>query len=248
MTDIQGQKFLDKPFVLPAILLGIGLFLSAVAVSYTLYAIRGLDNTLSVTGSAKQDVKADSAKWTVQVFRSVSEEGVSAAYGQVGRDADAVKAYFAQAGIPAESITVTTVVADQDWSYNQNGGPKHYNVHEDITIQSGDVEKIQGLSQNITALVAKGVSIMPQQPQYFVSTLPDLRIQLLGQAIADAKARAQSIAGTAGAGVGRLKSASSGVVQVLAPNATNVEDYGSYDTSTIDKEVMVTARATFLVR
>ncbi|HVU79859.1 MAG TPA: SIMPL domain-containing protein [Candidatus Paceibacterota bacterium] len=248
MAGAEDERFFDKPFVLPAIVLGIGIILSAAVVSYTLYAMRSLDNTLSVTGSAKQDVKADSAKWTVQVYRGVSEEGVSAAYGQVARDADAVKAYFAQAGIPEADISVTTVVADQDWSYNQNGGPKRYNVHEDITIQSDDVEKIRGLSQNIGALAAKGLSIMPQQPQYFVSTLPELRVQLLGAAIADAKARAQSIAGTAGAGVGRLKSASSGVVQVLAPNATNVEDYGSYDTSTIDKEVMVTARATFLVR
>jgi hypothetical protein len=70
----------------------------------------------------------------------------------------------------------------------------------------------------------------------------------LGQAIADAKARAVEIAKSGGASIGKLKSASSGVVQVMAPNSTNVEDYGSYDTSTIDKEVSVTARAAFVVR
>jgi hypothetical protein len=48
--------------------------------------------------------------------------------------------------------------------------------------------------------------------------------------------------------VGRLKSASSGVVQVLAPNSIDVSDYGSYDLQTIDKEVMLTARAVFFVR
>jgi hypothetical protein len=70
----------------------------------------------------------------------------------------------------------------------------------------------------------------------------------LGEAITDAKARAEEIAKSGGAKVGKLMSASSGVVQVLAPNSTNVEDYGSYDTSTIQKEVSVTARASFGVR
>jgi hypothetical protein len=35
---------------------------------------------------------------------------------------------------------------------------------------------------------------------------------------------------------------------LLLANSTSVEDYGSYDTSTIEKEVSVTARATFYVR
>ena len=57
-----------------------------------------------------------------------------------------------------------------------------------------------------------------------------------------------SIASSTGQTVGKLKSASSGVVQVMQPNSTDVSDYGSYDTSTIEKEVSVTARAVFFVR
>ncbi len=241
------EKFFDKPFVLPAILLAVGIFAAAAAVSYTLYAIRALDNTLSVTGSAKQQVTADTAKWTIGVYRSVYEEEVTRAYTQVARDADVVRAYFKQAGIDVKNITTNTIAADQDWSSGQNGAPKRYNVHQEITIESSDVTKIQGLSQNIAALANKGISITPQQPQYYVSSLPNLRVSLLGQAIADARARAKEIAKSGGGSVGKLKSASSGVVQVLAPNSTNVDDYGSYDTSTIEKEVSVTARATFLV-
>ena len=71
---------------------------------------------------------------------------------------------------------------------------------------------------------------------------------LIGKAVTDAKARATEIAKSVGQSVGRLQSASSGVVQVMAPNSTDVADYGSYDTSTIDKQVMVTAKATFVVR
>ena len=71
---------------------------------------------------------------------------------------------------------------------------------------------------------------------------------LIGKAVQDAKARAESIAKSTGQSVGALKSASSGVVQVMAPNSVDISDYGSYDTSTIDKQIMVTARATFFLK
>lgn len=243
------ESFFDRDFVWPAIVLGFAIFLSAIAVSYTMYSIRGFDSTLAVIGSAKESVKADRAKWTVQISRSTLETGLTASYTQVARDVETTKAYFKNAGMRDADITITTVVADQDWSYNKSSGePARYNVHQEVTVQSNDVEKIQTLSQNIAALTAKGVSVMPRQPEYYVSNLPEMRVRLLGQAIADAKARAESIAKSGGTSVGALKSAASGIVQVLAPNSTSVEDYGSYDTSTIEKEVSVTARATFYVR
>jgi hypothetical protein len=244
----QGERFFDREFVWPAILLGLFFFLSACIASYTFYSVRALDNTFSVTGSAKESVKADTAKWTIQVYRTAFESDLTSSYARVSTDLGTVKNYFVQAGIPAESITIKTITADQDWSYSSQGGPVRYRVHQDIIIESKDVEKIAGLAQGINQLLARGVLISINQPEYYVSTLPDLRVSLLGKAIADAKARAQSIAQSGGSSVGSLKSAASGIVQVLPPNSTNVEDYGSYDTSTIEKEVSVTVRATFYVK
>lgn len=242
------DRLIDRPFVLPMLVLGFCIFVTGAIFSWAFYSARAAEGTLSVTGSAKQSVKADTAKWTVSVYRLAFQEGLQGAYAGVASDAAAVSAYFKQQGIPAEDITTNTVVADQDWSYSNNGGPTRYNVHQEVTIQSKDVEKIQGLAQSVNTLINRGYSVSPRQPEYYVSTLPDLRVSLLGQAVADAKARAQEIAKSGGASVGAIQSASSGVVQVLAPNSTSVEDYGSYDTSTIEKEVSVTARVTFLVR
>lgn len=242
------QKFLDRPFVTPSFILGVGFILAAAVVSYALYSIRALDNTLSVTGSAKQEVTADTAKWTIQVYRTVFQEGVQGAYSQVAQDSAAVKAYFKTAGIAEEDMTSNTITSDQDWSYSNNGGPSRYMVHQEITITSKDVEKIQALSQGVSTLINRGYTISPRQPEFYVSNLPELRVSLLGEAIKDAKVRANEIAKSGGSSVGKLRGASSGVVQVMAPNSTNVDDYGSYDTSTIKKEVSVTARATFLVK
>lgn len=242
------ERFIDRPFVLPMVVLGACVFAAAALFSWAFYAARAGQETISVTGSAKVQVTADLAKWTVEVYRLTFQDGVSAAYGQVSREADAVKNYFVAAGIPAEAIKTNTTVSDQDWSYNPNGGPPRYRVHQEVTIELGDVEKVRSLAQNVTGLISRGYQVSPRQPEYYISTLPQLRIELLGKAVEDAKARAAEIAKSGGASVGSISSASSGVVQVLAPNSTSIEDYGSYDTSTVEKEVSVTARATFFVR
>jgi len=64
----------------------------------------------------------------------------------------------------------------------------------------------------------------------------------------DAQNRATSISKTTGQKVGSLKSATMGVVQVTQPNSVDISDYGNYDVSTIEKEVMITVRASFSLK
>lgn len=241
------EKLFDRPFVFPALILACSFVLAASIAAYAVYAIRGFDSTLSTTGSATELVKADTAKWRISIYRSAPQSGIPGAYAQIAKDIDVVKAHFTTNTIAAEKIIVGATVSDQIYN-NDSNAPQLFNVHAEMTIESNDVDKVEELSHRIGVLLAKGVQVSPQQPEYYVSTLPELRITLLGKAIADAKARAVQLAKNGDTAVGALKSASSGVVQVLAPNSTNVEDYGSYDTTTIQKQVMVTTRATFYAR
>jgi hypothetical protein len=237
----------DKQLVWAAGVLGVAVFLSALVVTSTLYKIRSLDNTFSVTGSAKQSVKADHAKLTVQVTRSAFEGSVPEMYAKVEADAKIVAAYFEKAGIEKDHIIRGTVFVDQEYSNDANA-PRRYTLREGITIDSGDVQKIDAVAHSMGSLVNQGITLNPSQPEYFISNLPELRVSLLGEALKDARARAAEIAQSANTSVGALKSAASGVVQVSAPNSIDVSDYGNYDTSSMDKDVMVTVRATFLVQ
>jgi hypothetical protein len=72
-----------------------------------------------------------------------------------------------------------------------------------------------------------------------------MRVALLSSAIKDAGARAAAIAKESGRSVGTLRSASGGVVQVLPQGGVDISDYGTYDTQSKQKEVMVTIRAMF---
>ena len=84
--------------------------------------------------------------------------------------------------------------------------------------------------------------------EYYYSKLPEARVELLANAVADSKARAEQLAKAGGKAIGPLQSASSGVVQVMAPNSVEVSDYGMYDTSSINKEIMVTVKASFEIK
>ncbi len=232
----------------PALVLGGAIVLAAIVAAYALYGVHALSNTLTVTGSATATSSADIGKLSVSVSRSASEGNISQVQNQVGTDADAVVAFFAKNGVAASSVNTSAIAVDQDYSDAKNGAPIRYNIHEQIEVESHNPHLVERLSKDVSSLSSRGIFVSVMQPQYYISNLPELRVSLIGNAVKDAKARAAEIAHSVGQDVGRLQSAASGVVQVMAPNSTDVSDYGSYDTSTIDKVVMVTAKATFLVR
>lgn len=240
------MKFETSP-IAPATIIGLCLMGASAIGAYTFYRVHTLDNTLSVTGSATQEATADSAKWTVSISRSGYETALSETQSRVSADARAVSDFFAKKGIAADKVTTSPVFVDREYSSDQNA-PLRYMVRADITIESDKPELVEQLTKDIGSLAARGIVVSSQMPQYYISNLPELRVALIGKAVQDAKARAEEIAKSTSRKVGALQSASGGVVQVLSSNSVDISDYGNYDTSTIDKKVMVTARATFYLR
>ena len=242
------RKIFNLPLLVPSLVVALSLFFGLwILGSYI--SNRG-DSTIAVTGSALQNIKADQSTWRIEVRRTAYSTNTAAAYAQVAKDATIVAGYFTSQQLASSTVTESVISTDENYSQDPNA-PKTYSVHESVVIQTTDVDAIDKLSRELGSLTSKvsiDTLISPAQPEYYVSSLPQLRISLAGQAVKDAKARAVEIATSGGTSVGALKSASSGVVQVLAPNSTSVEDYGSYDTSTIQKQVMVTARAVFYVK
>lgn len=230
-----------------AVVLGVALVLSSIIAASAFVASRSLGNTLSATGSAKQRVSADTAKWVVRAERITTPDAVAAAYTQVANDTARIKKYLTQAGVPASEIT-TQPVAVEDYYGPGYDNTRRVAVRQSVIVQSKDVTRVQSVAQNTIVLAQQGVQFVPMPPEYLVSTLPELRIALLGEAVKDAQKRAGEIAKATGQRIGKLTTSSSGVVQVLAPDSIDVSDYGSYDTSSVEKDVMVTVRGTFVLK
>jgi hypothetical protein len=169
---------------------------------------------------------------------------------EVGADVDAVSAYLTKGGIPASALTLGAVstYANEEWQNGNNTGRiLSYRASRDITVRTTDVQLVYKLSQGIGSLLQSGVNVNNYGPQYYISTLPDLRPQLLEEAMLDAKTRAVAITKAVGGSVGAVQSVKSGVFQVTTPDSTMVSDGGAYDTSTIEKTVTSTVSVTFAV-
>ena len=245
MNDLK--KVSVNPMVVAAGVLALSLIFATLIGSWTLYTVRTFDNNLSVTGSAKTSVQADSVKWSSTISRTVLESQLQSGYSQIAKDAVLVQNFLKNQGIDESAVTITPVISNQVYD-NSGNAPRQYTLNQTFLVQSTDVQKITDLAKNTQAITSQGVIFSTNSPEYYYSKLADLRVSLLADAIRDAKARATVIAQSSGTQVGALKSASTGVVQVLAPNSVEVSDYGQYDTSSIAKDVMVTVRATFVVK
>ena len=202
-------------------------------------------DVLSVTGSSKMSVTSDQAKLTLSIRRVVTTKTLASGYTGVASDLQLATDLLTKAGVATTDVVTSPVSMNQIYDNSTAGAEAHYELVQTVTVQSTDVAKITELSKKVPDLATQGAIVSIASLEYYYSKLPDLRVSLLADAVKDAKARAEKIAEGTGRAVGAVESASSGVVQVLPPNSVEVSDYGSYDTSSVQKDVMVTVKASF---
>lgn len=234
----------NKTVIFSSLILGLSLIIGAALVSGTIFSIKKLNDTLSVTGSTKQQITSDQVKWRSSFSRNAEASNLQAGYAQMKNDEKAVLKFLKDGGVSEDKITVSPVTMMEVYKPNYYD-QKEYALTQNVVVSSMEVDKITSLSKNVQPLVDKGVIFSTQAVEYYISKLPELRVSLLSAAMKDAKERAEKIAESAGKKVGAVQSADMGVVQVMSVNSVEVSDYGAYDTSNIEKEVMVTVKAVF---
>jgi len=226
--------------VIIALALGVGL--TQVGTGFATRA----GNGITVTGSAKTSAVADNAVWTLSV--SLSSPTVGAAVKKVDADVAALSSYLTQGGIAADALTlgaVSTYANEEYVNGNSTGRILSYRASRDVTVRTKDVQLVSKLSQGIGSLLGTGINVNNYGPQYYISNLPELRPELMSEAMKDAKLRAESLTKAVGGSLGSLANVKAGPIQITTPDSTMTADYGAYDTSTINKTVSATVSVTF---
>jgi hypothetical protein len=209
------------------------------------FASRSSDG-ITVTGSAKTTATADNAVWVLNV--SLSSPTVVTAVKKVDADVAALSKYLTAGGIPADGLTlgaVATFANEEFVNGNTTGRILSYRATREVTVRSTDVQLISKLSQGIGTLLATGINANNYGPQYYISNLPELRPQLMAEAMKDAKVRAEALTKAVGGNIGSLVNVKAGPIQITTPDSTMTADYGAYDTTTIEKTVTATVSVTF---
>lgn len=227
--------------------LAIGMVASAAIASLTFAKVKMLDNTLSVTGSARQHVTSDMVKWSSSFSRVAPLDGIEGGYSQMKKDEDAVKMFLRLKGVKDEEMTISPVLMSENYR-QYDTAPRAFTLRQTVEVRSDEVQKITAIAKDLQTIINQGILFSSDNLEYTYSKLAELRVSMLSDAVKDAQARAMKIAESTGTRVGAVHSASMGVVQVLSAGSTEVLDYGSYDTQSIDKEVMVTVKTAFGLR
>lgn len=228
------------------IAIAIGLFLSAFVFGWFISSSASNDS-ITVTGSAKKRIKSDLVVWKAGV--SYQAATVADAYRSVSSDIPRIKEYLISKGIPESEMTVSAITTTTVRNTNQYGGETGeitgYTLAQEIFVRSKDVDKIAVIARESTELINQGIVIQSSNPQFYYTALGNLKVEMLGEAAKDAKSRAEQIAASTGDSVGAVRSAKMGVLQITAPDSTDVSDYGIYDTTSIEKDITAVVNITF---
>jgi hypothetical protein len=244
---MQLRKLFDYsvPVVSAATVLSLGAILVALIGAYTAYDIKLSRDSVEVTGSAKESVVADNARWVINLDTKTGINEQQVGYVRLDKAMTKIVSYLESQGFT--DYETPAVTSYPNFTYPQYGEPiiTGFSVSRQIIVRSDNIDSISQLANNIEPFTGSDYNVTTQALELTYSKLDEMRVKLLSEAIKDAKARAEAIASESERKVGVLRNASGGVVQVLPQGGVEISDYGSYDTQSKNKEVMVTVRATF---
>lgn len=239
-----------------AIALALGVVIAASIGAWAFVHVKNRDQTIVVTGSARRRIKSDMIIWRTGVTANAPK--LADAYQALTRDVARVKAYLISKGVPEDQIIISSITtktvrkASKQSGEGEGGGElagdiAGYSLEQDLQIRSPEVEKITKISREVTELMNQGLLLESFAPEYIYTKLGDLKIEMLGEAARDAKARAQQIASSTGNQVGGLRAAEMGVLQITPPDSSEVSGYGVNDTSSLEKDITAVVHMTFSI-
>lgn len=206
--------------------------------------------TVTVKGYAERKIVSDFAVWRGSF--GVADVNLVSAYSKIEDDLKKVLAYLENNGIKKESVAISSVNLITQYKVTAEGAQTNqiegYNLSQTVTVRSENIDQLDRLSRESTELIKNNIGFTSQAPEYYYTKIDDLKIEMLGEAAADAKARALKLAQSTGSQVGALRSAQQGVFQITPENSTSVSDYGEYDVSSIRKSIKAIVTMQFSIQ
>jgi hypothetical protein len=248
LSTLQGLPSLLRrtpPLVFAMAVLSAGL----IGASWVLVkGIRSATNAITVTGASTERIRSDFVDWSVEVKQSGASQPL--AYQALQPAVQQTLAFLAGQGIRTEEVELEAVKSEREDIRDPRTGELRstiWTARQTIQIGSADVDRVARISREIGRLIGEGVPLTINPPAYTYTRLAEKRVDMLAKATRDARSRARAIAAEAGGHVGPVTNVDTGIFQITAPNSTESSDSGSYDTSTIDKDITAVMAVTFRV-
>lgn len=219
------------------------------------FRVKAPRDTIRVTGSATKRIVSDLIAWDATIRHTAERQ--ADAYRAVRADVDATLTYLKEQGIDESDIRVSsaTVHAFYELEYEQVGNEavSHsrlagYTAQQTITVTSRQVELVERVSREVTALLDRNIPIESSAPRYHYTGLEDLKIAMLAAAAADARERADEMLAAAGdTKRGKLIDTHMGVININPANSSATSWEGNNDKSSLHKDIITIVHVTYEV-
>lgn len=221
---------------------------------FTSYKKMTAGGGLSATGSASGDFESDLIVWRARF--SAYGQTTPEAYGIIKNDTELVRKYLMDNGVTEDELVFSSVDISQRsrTEYDEYGNyvrdyPDGFDLYQSVTVTSTDIDKVEGISRDITNLIESGVQLSSFSPEYYCTKLNEVKLDLIEKATENARQRIDIMAAGTGCTVGKLLTANLGVFQITAQNSGSGEyTYdGAFDTSSRYKTANITVRLNYAV-
>lgn len=240
----------SRPFsawlqIASALFLALGLVAGGWFVGEGFYKGRTGDRYITVKGLAETFVEADLAIWPLRVTATGGD--LEQVQSKIDSDVDGVRAFLLERGFDNEEIRPQRVeVIDRlTQPYQSEGGDQfRYIIAQNIILRSQKVGLVADLSQEIGALVKRGVVLVDSGgPSYLFTKLNDIKPDMLVAANMNARTAAEQFAQEIDGQIVGIRRAQQGIFQILPrdPSPSILE------TSQVEKKIRVVATIEYLL-
>jgi len=209
----------EKPAsVAPAFVLGvclaIGLILAGYFVAGAVMESRRSDRTVTVRGLAEQEVAADLAIWALS-FR-VADNDPSALREQIRSNREQIRNFLTARGFSEEEMTDTPprTTDTETESYQNQKRQFRYTGSAAVLLQSSDVPRVLTAMEQSDQLIREGVVLEGNRPDFFFTSLNEIKPAMLGEANQNARKAAEKFADDSGSSIGAIRKASQGLFEI----------------------------------
>jgi uncharacterized protein len=233
--------------LLAGLFLAAGLVFSSFVVTRA-WMVVAQSQTISVTGSARKNIRADLIIWS----GTFSAESPTLLEAQHTLKADLGKVAAFMDGKGVKDYTMSPIAIEEIRAGEKDGQQSKrilsYKLMQTVTIQSPEVDRITRVINDSTALVEQGVVFVSNPPEYIYTKAGEAKVEMLAEATRDARARAEQICQQGGRTIDRLLSAKMGVFQITPLYSTETSGEGLNDTKSLDKTVTAVVTAHFAMK
>lgn len=227
------------------VILGVAMIISALILGVAFYNAQKPENTINAVGQASKRYESDTVKWRINLEHTVGLDEIAEGYDVLKESLTDLLELLGSKGVSKDEVNINPIDVVKDWGQD---GVRGYILQQTVYVISNDVDTIEALALDPSELFERGIVFRGSRLEYFYSKVDELKKELIGEATANARERAEKMLENTNVKLGKILSVKAGVFQITEPYSTDVSSYGIYDTSTRKKQITVTAHVTFALR